>query len=174
MSFKLGFERVHWVSQMDNRRKTAPASRTSSQESMIALILRTWRSVLSSDHNHSLNAVEWVPVQQSLKHRAKIMHHNVLSYVKLTRCMNLVKFFLFRILCGLSQFTKKGHIARACLEAVCFQTREVILLLFIHVLTTQQTAVTCTEFWIIFLQDFRFRFFFMYLFLEVTLLLQLS
>lgn len=30
------------------------------------------------------------------------------------------------ILCGLSQYTKKSHIARACLEAVCFQTRDVM------------------------------------------------
>lgn len=30
------------------------------------------------------------------------------------------------ILCGLTQFTKKGHIIRACLEAVCFQTRDIL------------------------------------------------
>ncbi|XP_070201897.1 glycerol kinase 3-like isoform X2 [Littorina saxatilis] len=30
------------------------------------------------------------------------------------------------ILCGLSQFTTKHHIARAALEAVCFQTRELL------------------------------------------------
>ena len=34
-------------------------------------------------------------------------------------------FLLLRIICGLSQFTTKHHIARAALEAVCFQTREV-------------------------------------------------
>ena len=32
---------------------------------------------------------------------------------------------IFSIICGLSQFTTKEHIARAALEAVCFQTREV-------------------------------------------------
>ncbi|KAK7495455.1 hypothetical protein BaRGS_00013394 [Batillaria attramentaria] len=30
------------------------------------------------------------------------------------------------IICGISQFTTKHHIARAALEAVCFQTREII------------------------------------------------
>ncbi|ELU01270.1 hypothetical protein CAPTEDRAFT_119584 [Capitella teleta] len=30
------------------------------------------------------------------------------------------------IICGLSQFTNRCHIARACLEAVCFQTRELL------------------------------------------------
>ena len=33
--------------------------------------------------------------------------------------------FLFRIIIGLTQFTNKAHIARATLEAVSFQTREV-------------------------------------------------
>ena len=33
--------------------------------------------------------------------------------------------FSFRTICGLTQYTNKSHIARACLEAVCFQTREV-------------------------------------------------
>ena len=33
---------------------------------------------------------------------------------------------IFRIICGLTQFTNKCHIAFAALEAVCFQTREVI------------------------------------------------
>jgi glycerol kinase len=32
---------------------------------------------------------------------------------------------IFSIICGLTQFTTKEHIARAALEAVCFQTREV-------------------------------------------------
>ena len=36
---------------------------------------------------------------------------------KLTLC--------FSIICGLTQLTGKAHIARACLEAVCFQTAEV-------------------------------------------------
>ena len=34
--------------------------------------------------------------------------------------------YIFRIICGLTQFTNKCHIAFAALEAVCFQTREVI------------------------------------------------
>lgn len=31
----------------------------------------------------------------------------------------------YRIICGLTQFTNKSHVAFAALEAVCFQTREV-------------------------------------------------
>lgn len=31
----------------------------------------------------------------------------------------------YSIICGLTQFSTKAHIARACLEATCFQTREV-------------------------------------------------
>lgn len=31
----------------------------------------------------------------------------------------------YRIICGLTQFTNKSHLAFAALEAVCFQTREV-------------------------------------------------
>ena len=34
--------------------------------------------------------------------------------------------FYHSILCGLSQLTTKAHIARACLESTCFQTREVL------------------------------------------------
>lgn len=30
------------------------------------------------------------------------------------------------ILCGLTQFTKKGHIIRAALESICFQTRDIL------------------------------------------------
>ena len=33
--------------------------------------------------------------------------------------------FFCRVIIGLTQFTNKAHIARATLEAVCFQTREV-------------------------------------------------
>lgn len=29
-------------------------------------------------------------------------------------------------ICGLTQFTTKAHIARAALEAICFQTREMV------------------------------------------------
>ena len=39
---------------------------------------------------------------------------------------NLKNLCIFRIICGLTQFTNKCHIAFAALEAVCFQTREVI------------------------------------------------
>ena len=38
---------------------------------------------------------------------------------------NELNVVIFSIICGLSQFTTKEHIARAALEAVCFQTREV-------------------------------------------------
>lgn len=31
-----------------------------------------------------------------------------------------------RILCGLTQFTTKAHLIRAALEAVCFQTRDIL------------------------------------------------
>ena len=33
--------------------------------------------------------------------------------------------YSYRLICGLTHYTTKSHIARACLEAVCFQTREV-------------------------------------------------
>lgn len=37
-------------------------------------------------------------------------------------------FFVFcSIICGLTQFTNKSHLAFAALEAVCFQTREVVI-----------------------------------------------
>lgn len=32
----------------------------------------------------------------------------------------------FRIICGLTAFTTKQHIIRSCLEAVCFQTRDIL------------------------------------------------
>lgn len=35
-------------------------------------------------------------------------------------------FFLSRIICGLTAFTTKQHIIRASLEAVCFQTRDIL------------------------------------------------
>ena len=38
----------------------------------------------------------------------------------------MILLFIFRrVIIGLTQFTNKAHIARATLEAVCFQTREV-------------------------------------------------
>lgn len=30
------------------------------------------------------------------------------------------------VLCGLTQYTRKEHVCRAALEAVCFQTREIM------------------------------------------------
>lgn len=36
------------------------------------------------------------------------------------------KYFYFRIICGLTQHTTGAHFARAALEAVCFQTREIL------------------------------------------------
>lgn len=32
----------------------------------------------------------------------------------------------FRIICGLTAFSTKHHIVRAALEAVCFQTRDIL------------------------------------------------
>ena len=43
----------------------------------------------------------------------------------ITFIRNELNVVIFSIICGLSQFTTKEHIARAALEAVCFQTREV-------------------------------------------------
>ena len=37
----------------------------------------------------------------------------------------MLLYILCRIIIGLTQFTNKAHIARATLEATCFQTREV-------------------------------------------------
>lgn len=39
--------------------------------------------------------------------------------------LDLAHCLLYRIICGLTQFTNKSHVAFAALEAVCFQTREV-------------------------------------------------
>lgn len=45
--------------------------------------------------------------------------------------IGLIPFFFFfvfcSIICGLTQFTNKSHLAFAALEAVCFQTREVVI-----------------------------------------------
>lgn len=49
-------------------------------------------------------------------------------YIKFTHTHDLYSYSywcVFRIICGLTQFTTKAHIARATLEAVCFQNREV-------------------------------------------------
>jgi glycerol kinase len=35
-------------------------------------------------------------------------------------------FSVCSIICGLTQFTTKSHIVRAALEAVCFQTRDIL------------------------------------------------
>lgn len=34
--------------------------------------------------------------------------------------------FLCSTICGLTQFTRKAHIVRAALEAICFQTRDIL------------------------------------------------
>lgn len=34
--------------------------------------------------------------------------------------------FMFRTICGLTQFTRKAHIVRAALEAISFQTRDIL------------------------------------------------
>jgi len=34
--------------------------------------------------------------------------------------------YSFRALCGLTHFTRKAHIVRAALEAICFQTRDIL------------------------------------------------
>ena len=51
----------------------------------------------------------------------------------------------FRTICGLTQFTTKAHLARACLEAVCFQTREVRVHLSI------KNSYVCTGMFIMYL-----------------------
>lgn len=33
---------------------------------------------------------------------------------------------MFRIICGLTAFTTKKHIIRAALEAICYQTRDIL------------------------------------------------
>ncbi|XP_026536194.1 glycerol kinase [Notechis scutatus] len=52
---------------------------------------------------------------------------NTILYFRLLLFLTVVSFILFcRIICGLTQFTNKNHIAFAALEAVCFQTREIL------------------------------------------------
>ena len=34
--------------------------------------------------------------------------------------------FVFRVICGITDETTKGHIVRAALEAVCFQIRDIL------------------------------------------------
>lgn len=34
--------------------------------------------------------------------------------------------FHYRIICGLTGFTNKNHLIRAALEAICFQTRDIL------------------------------------------------
>lgn len=48
-------------------------------------------------------------------------------YVRLYTYAKIMFLCFCSIICGLTQYTKKAHIARAALEAVCFQTREVII-----------------------------------------------
>lgn len=35
-------------------------------------------------------------------------------------------FLIFRVICGITEDTESGHIIRATLEAVCFQTRDIL------------------------------------------------
>lgn len=32
----------------------------------------------------------------------------------------------YRVVCGLTQFTTRAHLARATLESVCYQTRDIV------------------------------------------------
>ena len=79
-------------------------------------------------------AAQFLPQQN-----AAMLHH---------ACGFIISYsFFFRIICGLSQFTTKHHIARAALEAVCFQTREVSAvihsLIQLHcILSTRGNTVT--------------------------------
>lgn len=43
-------------------------------------------------------------------------------------CIKVLLSLFCSIICGLTQFTNRNHLAFAALEAVCFQTREVSLL----------------------------------------------
>lgn len=38
----------------------------------------------------------------------------------------VIKFYSFRVICGITEDTTQGHIIRAALEAVCFQTRDIL------------------------------------------------
>lgn len=40
--------------------------------------------------------------------------------------IQFLTFSFCSIICGLTQFTTKSHIVRAALEAVCFQTRDIL------------------------------------------------
>lgn len=46
------------------------------------------------------------------------------SGIKLIFLLNL---YSFRIICGLTSFTKRHHIIRAALEAICFQTNDILM-----------------------------------------------
>lgn len=49
--------------------------------------------------------------------------------IKLCYFINLLTWLIiicYRIICGLTAFTTKQHIIRASLEAVCFQTRDIL------------------------------------------------
>jgi glycerol kinase len=39
---------------------------------------------------------------------------------------NFVLIAYFSVICGLTAFSNKNHIVRAALEAVCFQTRDIL------------------------------------------------
>jgi glycerol kinase len=46
--------------------------------------------------------------------------------VKTHKVFQFLTFYVRSIICGLTQFTTKSHIVRAALEAVCFQTRDIL------------------------------------------------
>lgn len=71
----------------------------------------------SPDPLHLLKSA--FPHSQHFRLMTRVLHSNLKN---LPVC--------FRIICGLTQFTNKCHIAFAALEAVCFQTREVIIMAF--------------------------------------------
>lgn len=41
--------------------------------------------------------------------------------------IEFILLILIRIICGLTSFTKRHHIIRAALEAICFQTKDVLM-----------------------------------------------
>jgi glycerol kinase len=47
--------------------------------------------------------------------------------LKITNCNNIFHFeFWCRTICGLTQFTRKAHIVRSALEAISYQTRDIL------------------------------------------------
>lgn len=54
---------------------------------------------------------------QKGKQRSKRKNDSILSFLL---------FFFHRIICGLTAFTTRNHIIRAALEAICFQTVDIL------------------------------------------------